>query len=377
MQRAAEIRAAGALAAEAMSAGVAVVGDMHQAIIGGTTRRLPRPLRSPARLHAAAVAATYTAVDRIAGLALRAGAHLAAGRAGAVPSQTPLGRAVQPVVNGMWGDIVTARRPALAAPMAVHAGGRTVAPDVEGLAAAFPGAARRVAVFVHGLVESERSWWTAAQPSGPPTSFGHRLAEELALTPVYLRYTSGLALEENARALARLLDELHTAWPVPVHRIDLVGHSMGGLISHRACHLGAQEGRPWVDAVRTVIALGAPHLGAPLAKSVPPAEWLLTRRPVSAPLARVLAGRSAGIRDLHRGALPDPLLPRHISYRVVAATLTRDPHHPLGWLIGDGMVRPASALVAGRGHRLGRVGHQGLLTRPEVYERVRAWLAAG
>jgi hypothetical protein len=127
-----------------------------------------------------------------------------------------------------------------------------------------------------------------------------------------------------------------------------------------------------VDDVRTLIALGTPHTGAPLAKSVPLAEWALTRHPVSAPIARVLAGRSAGIRDLHHGALPR--LPGHITYHAVAASLTRDPSHPAGWLVGDGMVRPASALVAGQGHRLGGISHQGLLNHPAVYDRLRTWL---
>ncbi|MFZ0158274.1 MAG: hypothetical protein WAL50_04525, partial [Kineosporiaceae bacterium] len=268
------------------------------------------------------------------------------------------------------------RGPALAASMAVRAGGRDILADAASLAAAFPAATGRVVVFVHGLVESDDSWWTGpAEQPGQRTSFGHRLGEEFGITPVYLRYNSGLAVEENGLALARLLDGVHAAWPVPLHRIDLVGHSMGGLIAHRAAHLGAQAAHAWVDAARTVIALGTPHRGAPLAKSVPLAEWLLTRFTVSAPMARVLAGRSAGIRDLHHGALPDPLLPGHILYRAVAASLTRDPGHPAGWLLGDGMVRPASALVAGSGDRLGGLGHLKLLSHPDVYERLRDWLA--
>ena len=206
-----------------------------------------------------------------------------------------------------------------------------------------------------------------------PTSFGKRLRQEAGLTPVYLRYNSGLALGENAHALARLIEELRAAWPQPVRRIDLVAHSMGGLIAHQACWLGARSASAWVDAVHTVIGLGTPHLGAPLAKSVPVAEWALTRSPVSAPIARVLTGRSAGIRDLHHGS-PPPTLPMHITYRAVAALLTRDPDHPAGWLVGDGMVRPTSALVAGRGHRLGGISHQGLLSHPAVYDRLRAWL---
>jgi pimeloyl-ACP methyl ester carboxylesterase len=242
-------------------------------------------------------------------------------------------------------------------------------------------------VFVHGLVESDESWWSTT-PDGARTSFGHQLAEQSGLTPVYLRYNSGRALRENAEALAELIEQLRATWPVPVDRIDLVGHSMGGLVAHQACSLAARSGAAWVDVVRTVIALGTPHRGAPLAKSVPIAEWGLTRHPISAPIAQVLAGRSAGIRALHHGALPSSM-PGHISYLAVAASLTRNPRHPAGWLVGDGMVRPASALVtsqvagqldhaepaSGQGHRLGGVSHQGLLAHPTVAELLHTWLS--
>ncbi len=380
MARAAEVQAAGELAAHAMSGTVAIVGDVHQAITRRVERFLPRRARVVTRLHGATTAATYLAVDRVATTAIRVGATLASRRLGDPPSQTRMGRAVQPMVNGVWGDTVAQRGPALAVRMAVRMAGRDLPLETGSLDAAFPQATGRIAVFVHGLVESDESWWTTPDaiadtiPDAAPASFGRSLRQEVGLTPVYLRYNSGLALGENAHALAGLLAELSAAWPVPVRRIDLVGHSMGGLIAHQACGLGARSASAWVDAVHTVIGLGTPHLGAPLAKSVPVAEWALNRSTVSAPIARILAGRSAGIRDLHHGSLPTAL-PAHISYRAVAAVLTRDPGHPAGWLVGDGMVRPASALVAGLGHRLGGVSHQGLLGHPDVYERLRTWLA--
>ncbi len=371
MARAAEVRAAGELAAHAVSGTVAIVGDVHRAITARVERFLPGPARRVSRLHTAAATATYVAVDQVATAALRTGAEVAARRAGRPPSQTPFGRAVQPLVNGVWGDTVAQRGPALAVAMAVRVAARDVPLDAGSVAAAFPQATGRIAVFVHGLVESDQSWWTTPDPA--PTSFGHRLAQEFGLTPVYLRYNSGLALGENTQALARLLEQLTAAWPKPVRRIDLVGHSMGGLIAHQACSLAARSASTWVDAVRAVVSLGTPHRGAPLAKSVPVAEWGLTRSPVSAPIARVLAGRSTGIRDLQNRSLP-PILPGHITYRPVAATLTRDPGHPAGRLVGDGMVRPASALVDGRGHRLGGISHQGLLDHPDVYDQLRTWL---
>ena len=49
-------------------------------------------------------------------------------------------------------------------------------------------------------------------------------------TPLLLRYNTGLRIADNGAALSLLLTDLVERWPVPVHRIDLVGHSMGGLV---------------------------------------------------------------------------------------------------------------------------------------------------
>jgi len=387
MTRAEETRAAGGLAADAVSSTVDVIADVHQAIIRGVERWLPRPARAVTSLNSAAAGGIYEVVDAAVGSALRAGAHLVAERPGPAPSHTEVGRAVQPILNGVWGDWLAVRRPTLAVPMAVRAGGDDVPPRPASLASAFPDATDRLVVFVHGLMESEQSWWYGQE--GARTSFGDRLRVELGMTPIYLRYNTGLAVSENGPALARLLDAVWAGWPVPVRRIDLVGHSMGGLVARAACQAAAQVDLAWVDAVDTVITLGTPHLGAPLAKAVPVGEWLLTRFPQSSPFARVLTGCSVGIKDLARGVVvgaADPPVPRHIAYHTVATSLTRQPRHPAGWLVGDGMVRQTSALGTdrtrgidvdpARAARIGGVSHQGLLRHPAVYDQLRTWLVA-
>jgi hypothetical protein len=72
-----------------------------------------------------------------------------------------------------------------------------------------------------------------------------------------------------------------------------------------------------------------------------------------------------------------------VTYAFVAATLTRDPEHPAGRLVGDGLVRLSSA--AGAAHRrlrldldrdlsLGGTGHLALLNHPRLDPALREWL---
>src|SRR5450759_597062 len=79
-----------------------------------------------------------------------------------------------------------------------------------------------------------------------------------------------------------------------------------------------------------------------------------------------------------------PLLPG-ATHCFVSATITRDPKHPLGRLLGDILVLVPSATGQGKtrripfreehGHHIGGTHHIALLNHPEVYERLRDWLA--
>jgi pimeloyl-ACP methyl ester carboxylesterase len=198
--------------------------------------------------------------------------------------------------------------------------------------------------------------------------------------------------------------ELLRAWPVPVEEIALVGHSMGGLVARSACHAARRRSGGWLEHVRHIVCLGTPHLGAPLEKIGNVAGWALGALAVTTPFARLVNGRSAGIKDLRFGYLVDedwrdrdadallednrhdiPFLDSATHY-FVAATVTRRPHHPVARLLGDILVRLPSA--SGRGARLGRrlpfrdehghhvgaVNHLRLLNHPAVYAQLRAWL---
>jgi hypothetical protein len=291
------------------------------------------------------------------------------------------GRFVNAAVNGLIGDRLAAERPRLAVPMAVRSGGRDVAVEPDGLAAAFPDARGRLVVLLHGLCEDEEYWDRGRERLG--TTYGEVVAG-LGWTPVFLRANSGLGLRENGVALASLLQRLVEAWPVPVTRIALVGHSLGGLVVRAAGAVAAGAPRPWSALVSDVVTLGTPHLGAPLASGVGHGSRGLGRLPETAAFGRVLDWRSRGVHDLVAGLAEDvPPLP-HARYRLVVATLSRSARHPVGHLLGDLLVRPASAAGRDRHGRelfpgadvlhVGGTGHFGLLNHRDVHAALRDWL---
>ena len=88
---------------------------------------------------------------------------------------------------------------------------------------------------------------------------------------------------------------------MPVTRITLVGHSMGGLVARAATNHATASGQTWQHLVRDVVCLGTPHAGANLEKVAHLGSRLLRFWPESAPFSSILESRSAGIVDLRHG----------------------------------------------------------------------------
>jgi pimeloyl-ACP methyl ester carboxylesterase len=213
-------------------------------------------------------------------------------------------------------------------------------------------------------------------------TYGTRLEMDSGWTAVYLRVNTGLPVSENGVALTALLQRLVDAWPVPVRRLALVGHSMGGLIIRAACAVATEHPEPWTERLSDVVTLGTPHLGADLALGVHHGARLLALAPEVAGFGKILDHRSPGIRDLERG-LPDlPPLPR-VRYRLVSAALGA-PRSPLGFLLGDLLVRRGSATATRKALRLfpdadvlhvPNADHFALLNHPDVFRALQKWLA--
>jgi pimeloyl-ACP methyl ester carboxylesterase len=401
--RSAEIEAVGELAGRALAGTGALMRDLHAAIADRAFTAVG-PTGAPARaIHDGVAMAVYGGVRATLGaLPRRAGTALALSTPAEAPSlaQSPRGSLALGVLNGCLGDALAAAGSELALGMTIRHGGDDLPLEPPALARALPDASGRVAVFVHGLGETDAAWRLRADADRP--GYGAMLARELGHTPLHLRYNSGRHISDNGRELADLLEAVHRAWPAPVQEIVLVGHSMGGLVARSACHYGARDGHRWTAAVHHVFCLGAPHLGAPLEKGVNALGWALQRVPETRPFAQIVNQRSAGIKDLRYGACieedwcdcdPDelltdrchdvPFLPSARFY-FVAATISRRPGDPLGAILGDLLVRIPSASGAGRrrrvpfaiedGCRVDGLTHFDLLNHPAVYEQMRVWL---
>ena len=279
-----EIAALGDLAGEAAAGATRQIQELHDGIARRVWRRVG-PAALPVRLaHDRIASSAYSAAGELTRQVVRAGAHAASlARSPDAPSieRTPAGRLVVSALNGAFGDTLVRRGNALALGMTVRRRGRDLELTRAAVSDAYPNAKPRLAVFVHGLCETDDAWKLGDARHVP---YGHRMEIELGYTPVYLRYNTGRHISENGRELATLLEALVTSWPTQVHEITLVGHSMGGLVARSACHYGADSA--CVAKVRHVFTLGTPHRGAPLeqaANAASVAAWPAFRKPGRSP----------------------------------------------------------------------------------------------
>ena len=146
----------------------------------------------------------------------------------------------------------------------------------------------------------------------------------------------------------RCLDPLVAAWPVTVEELVLVGHSLGGLVAVQACHEA--------DARRRRVGPGAAPRGLPRQPAPRRAarQGRAPRRPGARPRAGDAAVRArAGAAQRRRARPPHgrcrggPVRRRRRLLRDLGHGDPRCGDQPLGRVVGDLLVRPASA--AGRG----------------------------
>ena len=315
-------------------------------------------------------------------------------------STWPGREALLAALNGVLGDYLAASNNPLAISMRFRRAGTALPGEREALAAVIPQATGKVVVLLHGLCMNDLQWKRKGQDHGAA------LARDLAYTPVYLHYNSGLHISTNGRAFAEQLETLVRLWPIPLTDLVLMGHSMGGLVARSACHYGALARHEWLRRLDKLVFLGTPHHGAPLERGGDWVDILLGVSVYTAPLARLGKIRSAGITDLRFGNLVDEdwnkrdrfarsgdrrvavPLPEGVACFAIAATTGKTAGDLSGRLLGDGIVPLASALGRHANPRLALPFHESrqwvafgtnhldLLSRAEVYAQIKRWLAA-
>lgn len=195
------------------------------------------------------------------------------------------------VLNGVAGDHLIRMRNPMALPMMFYDRyGQPQRGEVRG----------RVVILAHGLCMNHLSW-----DPGESVGLGEQLLyRQPSTTVLYLNYNTGRRISQNGRSYANLLQELIDKNPY-ITDIDLIGHSMGGLVSRSALFYGKQMGHDWPSVCDNLVCIGSPHHGAVLERLGFMLQDRLGRLPFAGALARLGDIRSAGVIDLRHGSVRD------------------------------------------------------------------------
>lgn len=306
----------------------------------------------------------------------------------------PLPKKLKPlvnVINGVMGDHLVKYNNPLALTMVLYDRyGRRQQGDVSD----------RVIVLCHGLCMSHLSWLPFKEGS-----LGERiLNRQPQVTILYVDYNTGRRISQNGHLLSKVLQDLVDKHQ-NINQIDLIGHSMGGLVARSALYYGKEQGFDWVNRTSHLITLGSPHHGANLERIGYFVQDTIAKLPFAGALAKLGDLRSAGIIDLRHGSIRDAdwqtlegrgvlpadflhpaKLPLHVKTYLVAASIAEAHYYSKATnLLGDGLVTVASALGEDNAEHLlavpkGRkavfygVSHYNLLYSARVHEQVINWL---
>lgn len=367
-----------------IASGAGIFGKPRAGATSGITGAVYRTIRGTTRLTGSGFDAAWRALLPDA----------------APPAGAPEREAVLAALNGVWGDHLERSGNPLAIRMAFRSGGETLHPEPAALRIRYPAARPKLIVLLHGLCMNDMQWNRQGDDQG------QALAAALGANAVYLHYNSGRHVSQNGEEFSDLLERLVRAWPVELEDVVIIGHSMGGLVARSACHHAGQTGAHWLSRLRALVFLGTPHHGAPLERGGRLVDAVFGLSPYVAPLGRLGRARSAGITDLRYGNLrhedwqhrdrhgqthddrvPTPL-PESVPVYLVAATLSGTSDGLHASLLGDGLVPLPSALgehpepqhalrvPLERQYVATSASHFDLLSRADVYDRLRGWLAA-
>jgi len=358
-------------------------------------------LRGAARLTSEALSGLAGCVEAMqAGIAkgprLRSAVEAVLAAPDSHPPPHPEREAVLAALNGALGDYLAATDNPLAIRMTFRRCGRPRLLERFAMRSSLPDATASVLVMLHGLCMNDLQWRRAGH------DHGESLARELGYTPIYLHYNTGLSVSTNGRILAQLMERLYDAWPVPIQRLSMLGHGMGGLVARSAIHHGALIQRHplrWPSRVDDLICLGTPHQGAPLERSGHGIDRLLAAVPHEGAVAGLVNLRSAGITDLRLGNIVSAPasdrgthrcaqvgLPDRTRCYAIAASVGAATKSPKSRLLGDGVVPVDSALgrdpepdrqldfAQDRQAVVFKTDHLSLLSSAEVHGLLRSWL---
>ncbi len=263
----------------------------------------------------------------------------------------------------------------------------------------------KICLLIHGLVNNEHIW----NFSDNTGNYGRFLEKDLNYTPFYVRYNTGFHISDNGKEFSGLIQSLCDNYPIEISEITIIAHSMGGLVTHSACHYAltntdnTNKIASWTEKVKNIFLLGTPHLGSFLEKFANVTTSILAKVPnwQTRLVGKVLNWRSEGIKDLRFGYLSeenwkdqntDEFLSNHrveikalanAHYHVISGLLGKDEKSWLTVLFGDILVHEKSAFADNEKtpfniknhHTFPSTNHFALTSSQKVYDKIAEWLA--
>mmetsp|Transcript_12448 Transcript_12448/g.20660 ORF Transcript_12448/g.20660 Transcript_12448/m.20660 type:complete len:467 (+) Transcript_12448:61-1461(+) len=312
------------------------------------------------------------------------------------------------VLNGVVGDHLNTR----GNPLEIHMQWRVhgVAQTDDMLRTRIRNGKGRLLLLVHGSCSTDLLW-----KSKDGHCHGEVISSELGVSPIYLHFNTGLHVSDNGKLLALQINRLaKIVASEELHQplqIDILAHSMGGLVVRSACHYATAlpeefDTDQWLLRVRKLVFLGTPHHGALLERGGKWIDYVLSMHRYIEPFSWIGKIRSNGVNDLGYGnvrdedwmhdhpsktddhRLPTPL-PTSIECYAIAAVLKSSDtsNHFHKNIVGDGLVTENSALgrhddsdltlkiPLSHQETIHGVSHLGLLSNLTVCQIVNSFLA--
>lgn len=307
------------------------------------------------------------------------------------------GNVSRAVLNGVVGDYLVEQNNPLAIDMGFyHQGSPLSLPDPK------IKYSNKVVVLLHGLTNLETIWdintgesEEEGKTSSSVINYGVHLQRDFGFTPLFLRYNTGLPIEENGRQFTLLMEQMVSSYPMPIDEVVFVGFSMGGLLMRYAQKNAIEANATWLTKLTNCFYLGTPHegsyferfghLASSMVRSIPKeyvshwADWIDVR-------SEGIQDLKHGLAHLRKAELEDDeshgscgSFYQHAGHHFISGSLTEESDSLLNKVFGDALVthgsaNPNTAPLGSKFAHFEGIPHVPLAHTDRVYQQVKQWL---
>lgn len=210
-----------------------------------------------------------------------------------------------PILNGLTGDLFEENNDPLAIKFSFRFNNQDIPLNKLADYFDFQQYNGKICILIHGLMGDEYMW--KKMEADDNNKIGDWLEKNETAHILYLRYNTGLHISENGRALSNIFEQLNNQYGNKIKQINLIGHSMGGLVIRSAGYYADIQRQNWTEKLKTIFLIGVPNEGSYLAQVGFFVGHVFRKMDFSYNdyIAKFMDVRSNGIKDLSYAYLTD------------------------------------------------------------------------